>query len=342
MKNIRVIAAGIAAAGFISCTVTTHGTSQAAAEGDFAGRNAPYYYHAEGIKAHTVKGDMQAGIACFGRAIQADSSYAPAYYEIAEILLETDPQRAVAYSQTANALDTANLAYQNQLGRALVMSEKYDEAMGIYTRLMRDDPHNPLNYRLLAALYDYKGQPFTAIAILDTAEMRLGRLEELSTYKREILIRLRLYDKAVEEAKKLLHEARRGVLAVSGDDGYPYAVPINYLYDEDAQEIIFHGSKVGHKVDALKRSDKVCFTVYGDETVETDEAWAPFLKSAVVFGRCRLVADRGESDALCKKFAMKYYPTEKMVDDEVAASGKAVQMFRISIDHISGKKVQER
>ena len=66
MKNIRVIAAGIAAAGFISCTVTTHGTSQAVAEGDFAGRNAPYYYHAEGIKAHTVKGDMQAGIACFG------------------------------------------------------------------------------------------------------------------------------------------------------------------------------------------------------------------------------------------------------------------------------------
>lgn len=93
----------------------------------------------------------------------------------------------------------------------------------------------------------------------------------------------------------------------------PYAVPINYLYDEDAQEIIFHGSKVGHKVDALKRSDKVCFTVVS-----------------------------GESDALCKKFAMKYYPTEKMVDDEVAASGKAVQMFRISIDHISGKKVQER
>ena len=147
---------------------------------------------------------------------------------------------------------------------------------------------------------------------------------------------------SVEEAKKLLRESRRGVLAVNGDDGYPYAVPINYLYDEETQEIIFHGSKVGHKVDALKRSDKVCFTVYGNETVETDEAWAPFLESAVVFGRCHLVADRGESDALCRKFAMKYYPTEKMVDDEVAASGKAVQMFRLQIEHISGKKVQER
>ena len=156
-------------------------------------------------------------------------------------------------------------------------------------------------------------------------------------------VRKKANEISVEEAKKLLHEARRGVLAVSGDDGYPYAVPINYLYDEDAQEIIFHGSKVGHKVDALKRSDKVCFTVVSGESVEIeDEAWAPFLKSAVVLGRCYLVADRGESDALCKKFAMKYYPTEKMVDGEVAASGKAVQMFRISIDHISGKKVQER
>lgn len=155
-------------------------------------------------------------------------------------------------------------------------------------------------------------------------------------------VRKKANEIGVGEAKKLLRESRRGVLAVNGDDGYPYAVPINYLYDEETQVIIFHGSKVGHKVDALKRSDKVCFTVYGNETVETDEAWAPFLESAVVFGRCHLVADRGESDALCRKFAMKYYPTEKMVDDEVATSGKAVRMFRLQIEHISGKKVQER
>ena len=155
-------------------------------------------------------------------------------------------------------------------------------------------------------------------------------------------VRKKKNESSAEAAKQLLHTERRGVFAVNGDDGYPYAVPINYLYDEETQVIIFHGSKVGHKVDALKRSDKVCFTVYGNETVETDEAWAPFLESAVVFGRCHLVADRGESDALCRKFAMKYYPTEKMVDDEVATSGKAVRMFRLQIEHISGKKVQER
>ena len=154
-------------------------------------------------------------------------------------------------------------------------------------------------------------------------------------------VRKKANEISVEEAKKLLRESRRGVLALSGDDCYPYAVPINYLYDEDAQEIIFHGSKVGHKVDALKRSDKVCFTVYGNETIR-DEAWAPYMQSAVVFGRCRLPEYGEESMALLKRFAMKYYPGESMVDAEIADAGKAAQMYVIDIEHISGKEVQEK
>ena len=34
-----------------------------------------------------------------------------------------------------------------------------------------------------------------------------------------------------EETIRLLQESKRGVLAVAGDDDYPYAVPINYYYD---------------------------------------------------------------------------------------------------------------
>lgn len=82
-------------------------------------------------------------------------------------------------------------------------------------------------------------------------------------------VRKKANEIGVGEAKKLLHEARRGVLAVNGDGGYPYAVPVNYLYDEEKQEIIFHGAKVGHKVDSLKKCDKVCFTVVSGESVET-------------------------------------------------------------------------
>ena len=154
-------------------------------------------------------------------------------------------------------------------------------------------------------------------------------------------VRKKANEISLEEAKKLLHEARRGVLAVSGDDGYPYAIPINFLYDEDAQKIYFHGSRAGHKVDSLRACDKVCFTVYGNETVK-NEPWAPYMQSAVVFGRCRLPEYGEESMALLKRFAMKYYPGESMVDAEIADAGKAAQMYVIDIEHISGKEVQEK
>lgn len=144
-----------------------------------------------------------------------------------------------------------------------------------------------------------------------------------------------------EMAKTLLHDCRRGVLAVNGDNGYPYAIPINYYYDEENRKILFHGSYIGHKVDAIKACDKVCFTVYGNEHI-LDEEWAPYLQSAVVFGRCGIIEDPEEKIRLVKVFAMKYYPSEELLDEEIALSGKAVQMYEIKIEHISGKQIQEK
>ena len=140
----------------------------------------------------------------------------------------------------------------------------------------------------------------------------------------------------------LLTFNRRGILAMNGVNGYPYAIPINYFYDNETQKIYFHGSKAGHKVDALKDSDKVCFTVYGDEHIDESEPWAPYVQSAVVFGRCRLLEPGPESIDRLKEFAMKYYPSEQLVDKEIAHAGRAVQMFEITIEHMSGKQVQEK
>lgn len=144
-----------------------------------------------------------------------------------------------------------------------------------------------------------------------------------------------------DETKKLLVEARRGVLAVNGDDYYPYAIPVNYYYDENDQKIYFHGSRVGHKVDALKNCDKVCFTVFGNERVK-EELWAPYVQSVVIFGRCHLIKDSQVAGTKLRQFAMKYYPDEDTVDQEIAMSGKAVQMYEIEIEHISGKEIQEK
>ena len=156
---------------------------------------------------------------------------------------------------------------------------------------------------------------------------------------REIRRKTKIIDRAVAEA--LWQSCRRGVLAVNGDDGYPYAVPINYFYDKDAQKIYFHGARIGHKVDSLRACDKVCFTVYGNERIK-EETWAPFVQSTVVFGRCHLMKHDVQAMAVLKKLAMKYYPTEQMVEEEIDKAGKAVQMFEIEIEHLSGKEIQEK
>lgn len=154
-------------------------------------------------------------------------------------------------------------------------------------------------------------------------------------------IRKKKNDIGVEAAEQLLLHCRRGVLAVNGVEGYPYAIPVNFYFDKENRKIYFHGAKAGHKIDALRACDKVCFTVYGNETVK-EETWAPFMQSAVVFGRCHLVEAGEKATALLKIFAMKYYPNELLVDEEIARAGKATQIFEIEIEHLSGKEVQER
>lgn len=145
----------------------------------------------------------------------------------------------------------------------------------------------------------------------------------------------------INAIKSLLLNNRRGVFAVNGDDNYPYAVPINYLYDEEDNKIYFHGARVGYKVESLKKCDKVCFTVYGNETFK-EELWAPFMQSVVIFGRCHLLENNEKTMNILKRFAMKYYPSEQLVNEEIKKAGRAVQVFEIEIEHISGKEVHEK
>ena len=154
-------------------------------------------------------------------------------------------------------------------------------------------------------------------------------------------IRRKAKEISLEETKQVLRTARYGFFAVNGDDGYPYAVPVNYFYDEENEKIYFHGAKAGHKYDSLKRCDKVCFTVCGEERIE-EEDWAPFVKSALIFGRGRFVDDAGESLRLVRRLAEKFYPDASEIDKEIEKAGKAVQMYEISIEHLSGKQIQEK
>lgn len=144
-----------------------------------------------------------------------------------------------------------------------------------------------------------------------------------------------------EEAKKLLRQNKRAAFSVNGDDGYPYTVPINFYYDEAENRIYFHSAKAGHKIDSLKKNDKVCLTTWDDGYLEEGD-WAYYVSSCIVFGRARLIEDAKLTEEKIRALALKYYPSEKEVEDEIAKDLKAAQLIAIDIEHISGKRVHER
>ena len=90
-----------------------------------------------------------------------------------------------------------------------------------------------------------------------------------------------------ENCIEILKREPRGVLAVLGDDGYPYTVPLDFYYDEGDGKIYFHGAKEGHKLDAIAKCDKVSFCVM-DQGFKKDGDWALNITSVVVFGRARM------------------------------------------------------
>lgn len=144
----------------------------------------------------------------------------------------------------------------------------------------------------------------------------------------------------IETAKALLESEKRAVLAMNGDNGYPYAIPVDYYYDRETDKIYIHGAPAGHKYDSIKKDDKVCFTVYGDEEFKEGD-WAPYLKSVVVFGRCRIIDDIDEIVKFAKPVGMKYYPTEESVDKTLKETAARLKMYEITIEHISCKLVHE-
>ena len=64
-------------------------------------------------------------------------------------------------------------------------------------------------------------------------------------------IRRKKNEISMEAAEQLLVESRRGVPAVNGAEGYPYAIPVNYYFDKKARKVYFHCAKAGHKIEAL-------------------------------------------------------------------------------------------
>ena len=144
-----------------------------------------------------------------------------------------------------------------------------------------------------------------------------------------------------EAAEEILRRATAGVLSVSGDDGYPYGVPVSYVYADG--KLYFHCAKSGHKIDAIKACDKVSFCVIDEDRIVPEE-YTTYFRSAIAFGRARIIEDDGEKRAAARKLAEKYCPGPAFaegIEKEIDGSFNALCMVEITIDHLSGKEAVE-
>lgn len=143
-----------------------------------------------------------------------------------------------------------------------------------------------------------------------------------------------------EDCLKVLREEWRGVLAMQGENGYPYAIPLDFYYNEEDGKIYFHCAKAGNKIDLLQKDNRVCFTVM-DKGFRKEGEWALNIRSVVAVGHVETVEDHDEVIRLVTKLGYKYYPTKEGADREVAMAGNRVNMLAMTIDRMTGKLVNE-
>ena len=144
-----------------------------------------------------------------------------------------------------------------------------------------------------------------------------------------------------EECLEILKTAPRGVLSVIGDDGYPYGTPINHLYCEEDGKIYFHCAMEGHKLDAVRANDKVCFTVLSEPVKHPGEWWNCFT-SVVCFGRIAEVKDEQRKNTLLRTLGTKLFPAGYDIEADMAKNASRALILELTIDHMSGKKVREK
>ncbi len=144
-----------------------------------------------------------------------------------------------------------------------------------------------------------------------------------------------------DECHEILNNELRGVLSVNGDDGYPYGLPINHYYNEEDNCLYFHSGKFGYKVDCFKRNDKASFCVMDKGQLKEND-WALNIRSVIVFGRIEIVDDENKIIDICKKLSHKFTDDEDYIEDEIKRSLKGTLMFKLKIEHMSGKIVNEK
>ncbi len=143
-----------------------------------------------------------------------------------------------------------------------------------------------------------------------------------------------------EENIQILQAGSNGVLALCGDDGMPYAVPLSYVYTDG--KIYFHGAKEGAKHDLIAQNNKASFCVVAQD-MNVPEKFTTYFKSVIAFGTVAVVTDPDEIYHSVDMLALKYSPNEpdSARDAEIKREWNGLKVLRLDITEITGKQAIE-
>ncbi len=142
-----------------------------------------------------------------------------------------------------------------------------------------------------------------------------------------------------EDSIAILQKATSGTLALLGDDDYPYAVPISYVYHDG--KLFFHSAMAGHKVDAIRKCDKASFCVIEQDNIQP-EKFTTFFRSVIAFGRIHIVEDEQEKLQMVRMFGNRYNPNQdEALQKEIESGFSHMLAIRFDIEHLTGKEAIE-
>lgn len=142
-----------------------------------------------------------------------------------------------------------------------------------------------------------------------------------------------------DESLSILESATAGTLALLGDNDYPYAVPISYVYADG--KLFFHSAMAGHKVDAIRKCDKASFCVIAQDEVHP-EKYTTFFRSVIAFGRIHIIEDEREKLEVAKLLGNRYNPNQdEALQKEIESGLSRMLAIRFDIEHLTGKEAIE-
>ena len=139
------------------------------------------------------------------------------------------------------------------------------------------------------------------------------------------------------ESITLLENGNYGVLSLPGEDGYPYGVPMNYVYADG--RLYFHGSRHGLRRDCVGEGCKASFTVVERWDVD-GPALATNYRSVIVFGHIRPLESEEENRRAATALGLRFLDDEEAVKAEVEQEIKALCCYVLEIEQLSGKEAK--